>query len=86
MAAGHNTSFIYPITPAMGAKENWVNTRIANTVCPGLQKKGYLHFFVSEGPIQDNVPLDADEEESVKDKIEELEMNQTIHKAAQIAD
>ncbi len=82
MAAGHNTSFIYPTTPVMGPRENWINTKISNTVCPGLQKKGYLHFFVSDGPIQDNVPLDADEEGNLKEKIEELEMNQTIHKAA----
>lgn len=51
MAAGHNTSFIYPTTPVLGPRENWINTRISNTVCPGIQKKGYLHFFVSDGPI-----------------------------------
>lgn len=51
MAAGHNTSFVFPQAPVMGPKDSWVTTNIRNEVCPGIQKRGYLHFYISNEGI-----------------------------------
>jgi len=43
-------------------------------VGPSIFKKGYLHFYFNpDEPIQDNLPLEADEEEVHKDNIDDLE-------------
>jgi alpha-tubulin suppressor-like RCC1 family protein len=48
MGAGHNTSFVYFIPPTMNDKDNWISQNIQNETCPGITKKGYLHFYFSK--------------------------------------
>ena len=48
MAAGHNTSFIFPVSVPMGQKDNWVTHHIRNEVGPSIFKKGYIHFYFNK--------------------------------------
>ncbi|CDW82480.1 hect e3 ubiquitin [Stylonychia lemnae] len=81
MAAGHQSSLIFPVFENSNPNETLVHKFVSNEILPTVFKRGYLHLYVDKSSIQDNLPLLADEEQSSKDKIDELEY-QSIHKAA----